>query len=327
VLRLLGGAPRVSDEGAVFDPQVQVLATLYDRLRVPRPWEMTPAEARARFLRSSRLLGAAPPPVAHVEDRWLPGSSGPLRARLYRPVSASRSEPAMLFMHGGGFVMGSIDTHDAFCRRLCRDAGCGVLSLDYRLAPEHRWPAAPEDAFAAWSWLQAHAAELGFDADRLAIGGDSAGGCLTVLTTVAARDAGRPPAAHALLIYPGLDFMRSKPSRALFDDGFFLDRELGDWFQELYLPDRALASDPRASPWFVEDLAGLPRTTVVVAGFDPLRDENRSWADRLTATGVEARLHEEPTLPHGFINMDGAVDAADRANARICALVREALKA
>jgi acetyl esterase len=200
-----------------------------------------------------------------------------------------------------------------------------VLSVDYRLAPEHPWPAAPDDAFAAWRWLVAHASSLGVDGARLGIGGDSAGANLSALVSIACRDSGVRLPTVALLIYPAVDLTRSAASHETFAHGYYLERPTIDWFMEHYLSSGADPRDPRVSPEFVADLSGLPPTLLVYAGFDPLRDEGRAYAERLDASGVRVEAWSEDTLVHGFVNMDGLIDAASRANDEIARRVRAAL--
>jgi acetyl esterase len=222
-----------------------------------------------------------------------------------------------VYLHGGGFVIGDVDTHDEPCRLLCRHAGTHVLSVDYRLAPEHPFPAALDDARAALRWARAHAAALGADASRVAVGGDSAGANLaTVAARLAARE-GAPPDAQ-LLVYPPTDGPTARPSRALFGDGWFLDRADRDAFMAHYTAGAGVGEeDPRISPLRAADLGGLPPALVVTAGFDILRDEGEAYAAALAAAGTPVRAYGEDALPHGFIHMTGVAPAAHRAVVRL----------
>jgi acetyl esterase len=241
-----------------------------------------------------------------VRDLTVAGAAGPLLARHYTPrdpVGAEGLRPLLVFFHGGGFVIGDIETHDALCRLICRDAEVHVLSVDYRLAPEHKAPAAVEDAYAAYRWAVAHVGELGADPARIAVGGDSAGGNLATVVAQLARIQGAPLPAFQLLIYPVTNFSTGTRSKTLFADGFFLTKKDMDWCQAHYLGDAAIdASDPRSSPLLADDLAGLPPALVVTGGFDPLRDEGNQYAEAMAAAGVPVDHRQFGSLVHGFAN-------------------------
>jgi acetyl esterase len=227
----------------------------------------------------------------------------------------------LVWFHGGGFVLGSIESHDGLCRALAAQAGVVVVSIDYRLAPEHRFPAGVEDAIAATRWVLDLSEELGIDPHALAVGGDSAGGNLAAVVAQSLRG-GSPPLAFQLLVYPATDATCREPSHRLFQDGFVLTERDIAWFLEQYLPDPRLASDPRVSPLFAEDLTGLPPALVVTAGFDPLRDEGRRYAERMRQSGVTVEhIGSEGSL-HGFLNTAGAVREASR----VLKLVAERLR-
>ena len=245
-----------------------------------------------------------------VRDISVPGPAGAMRARHYTPVndqgpSAGR-EPLLVFFHGGGFVIGDLETHDGLCRLICRDAGVHVLAVDYRLAPEHKAPAAVEDCYAAYRWAVDHAAELGADPARVAVGGDSAGGNLaTVVSRLARddRDRGVPLPALQLLIYPATNFAADTRSKLLFADGFFLTKRHMDWFRDSYLAGAPIdPSDPRISPLLAEDLSGLPPALLLTAGFDPLRDEGDMYAEALTSAGVAVDHRRYGSVVHAFTN-------------------------
>ncbi|MGB5111374.1 MAG: alpha/beta hydrolase [Mycobacterium sp.] len=240
------------------------------------------------------------PVVVSARDFTIPGPAGELPVRHYR---AEPGAPLLVFLHGGGFVVGSIGSHDALCRRLCHDAGVHVLSVDYRLAPEHKAPAASEDSIAAYGWALEHADELGADPQRVAVGGDSAGGNLAAVVTQAARDAGMRLPVLQLLIYPMADPVCETVSRTLFADGYFLTKADIEWFDRHYLDGSGLSGDdPRVSPLRAQNLSGLSPALVLTAGFDPLRDEGTAYAAALAAAGVPVDLREYGSLTHGFVN-------------------------
>lgn len=238
-----------------------------------------------------------------VSELTIPGPAGPIGARLYRPTGANADTALLVFYHGGGFVIGDLDTHDDLCRLIARDGGLLVLSVDYRLAPEHKAPAAVDDAYAAFRWAGEHAADLGADPQRIAVGGDSAGGNLAALVSQRARNEGVALPALQLLIYPAVDLCSDTRSKTLFADGYFLTRRDMDWFMEQYLGGAAVdPTDPAVSPLLADDLSGLPPALVLTGGFDPLRDEGRSYAEALRAAGVTVDYREEGALVHGFAN-------------------------
>jgi acetyl esterase len=272
-------------------------------------------------------VGGAAAPVAAVDDLSMPGAEGPLALRRYRPDDAGGG--AILFLHGGGWVAGSLDTHDGVCRRLAAASGCQVFALDYRLAPEHPFPAALSDALAAVRWLAASAGALRFDPKMLVVAGDSAGGNLAAATCQMARGAGEPAIALQLLICPILDPAKESASRAAFAEGYFLSRaamarDLAD-----YLPGHAGGSadadDPRLSPLRAVDLSGLPPAYVHVAEFDPFRDEGLAYVARLKEAGVPVFETLHPGMIHYFYAMPGAIPYAETALQQIGAAVRAAL--
>jgi acetyl esterase len=236
-----------------------------------------------------------------VKDVSIPGPAGTIRGRHYVPVNTRGTEPLLVFFHGGGFVLGDIDTHDGLCRLICRDAGVHVLSIDYRLAPEHKAPAAGEDCYAAYRWALEHAAELGADPARVAVGGDSAGGNLAAVVSLQARDDGVQLPALQLLIYPVTDLNSETRSKTLFAEGFFLTKKDMDSFQANYLEGASIGdTDQRVAPLLAEDLSGLPPALLLTGGFDPLRDEGDQYAAKLTAAGVTVDHRQYPSLVHGF---------------------------
>ncbi len=261
-----------------------------------------PAASRAQ---THEMCVGFPGPQIHVEveDLSIPGPAGEIGVRHYRPANGE-SAPLLVFYHGGGWVIGDLDTHDALCRLTCRDAGIHVLSVDYRLAPEHPAPAAVEDAYAAFKWAYEHARELGAAAGRVAVGGDSAGGNLAAVVCQLARNDGRPAPVLQWLIYPRTDFTSQTRSLSLFARGFLLTRRDIDWFHAQYLRGSGVdAADPRISPLLAESLSGLAPALIAVGGFDPLRDEGESYAAALRAAGTAVDLRYAGSLTHGFVNL------------------------
>jgi acetyl esterase/lipase len=264
-----------------------------------------------------------PPPVTRVENLSAPGPAGAVPLRLYAQGPA-RTRPVLLFMHGGGWVIGDLDTHDDPCRRLALDSGCLVIAVDYRLAPEHRYPAAVDDAWAALRWVAAHAAELGGDPARLAVGGDSAGGNLAAALALRARDAGGPALAYQLLVYPAVDCDLTRPSVKAHGEGYLLTAAGMRWFWDHYQPDPALRTQPLASPLRAESLAGLPPAWLLLPEYDVLLDEGEAYAARLQAEGVPVTVRRYAGAMHAFFNMSAAAIArqaiADAAQALRAAL-------
>ncbi len=256
-----------------------------------------------------------------ASEHAIPGPSGALSTRLFLPREALPGPlPVLAFFHGGGWCIGDIETHDPACRQLAHEARAAVLSVDYRLAPEHRFPAAVDDCFAAVRFLVASGASLGLDPRRIAVGGDSAGGNLAAVTALLARDAGVALKAQ-VLIYPATDFSRDRPSHDDYAEGFLLTREAITWFGRNYLDD-AERSDWRASPILASDLRGLPPAIVICGDCDPLRDESRDYAEKLRAAGNEATFQLYPGMIYAFYTMGGAIAAADQAIAQSAAFLR-----
>lgn len=315
VLRGLRNEPPLMIDGQTLDPMLQLLHAGRRRRPTPGYMEPTVAEGRRRLREAATVFDAPRLPVPSVRDLLVDGGAGPRPARHYAPDE--RAAPLLVYLHGGGFAVGDLETHDQCCRILCREGRQHVLAVDYRLAPEHPFPAALEDAHAALRWAQANAELLGADPARVAIGGDSAGANLaTVVAQTAAR--GASPAAQ-LLVYPPTDAAAAAyPSRALFGTGFFLDGRDRAAFSAAYLDGTGLADDdPRVSPLRRDPLPPQPPALVVTAGFDILRDEGEAYAERLRAAGTPVRGWREATLGHGFVNMTGIVPAARAATVRI----------
>jgi acetyl esterase len=287
----------------------------------------TPEQARKhfRFLTVDLRDPAQLAPVRSADDVVLTGPAGELPARVYRP-EADGAVPTIVFLHGGGFVLGDLDTHDDHCRLLCAELDAVVLSVDYRLAPEHPFPAAYEDCLAATRWAGDHLDELGGDVERLVVAGDSAGGNLSAAVALACRDDG-PRLAAQLLLYPGVDFTDSgeHPSRVTNGEGLFLTAEDMRWFGGHYVPDEAQRADPRASVLLAQDLSGLPPALVATAEFDPLRDEGEAYAAALAQAGVEVALQRYDGLIHGFFGLGPVSPGSAAAVREITAALRDLL--
>ena len=307
------------------DPVIRTVLDAIEAMGAPPISDGPPERARAAFRQLT--VGVRQPehvvPVGSVEDREIDGGDGPVRARVYVPEGGVPAGgcPTVLFAHGGGFVIGDLDTHDNQARAICAGVGAVVVSIDYRLAPEHRWPAAADDALAAYHWLLDHVDELGGDRDRIGVAGDSAGGNLAAITSQEARDRGLPLAAQ-LLVYPGVDFADDWPSRDENATGYFLTMDDILWFVEHYTgmtEDTAQDHErrhPRLSPLHAE-LGGVAPAVVVTAEYDPLRDEGDAYAAALADAGVAVDHLPSPGMIHGFFDMfafsPGAKEAVDRA--------------
>jgi len=299
--RVVGG-PVVVD-GQTLDPHLGLVLAFAQRLR-PSPEGRTIAEQRHAIAESSRIAAGRPIAVGSVRDLEVDGAAGRLRARLFSPVASGTLRPLVVFFHGGGWVVGDLDSHDQPCRLLARYADVHVLSVDYRLAPENPFPAPVEDAVASFAWAVDHAAGLGADPARVAVAGDSAGGNLAAVVAQAARDSGTAAPAAQLLLYPGADGSVARPSKSLFGEGFFLTRRQMDWYWDTYR-DGAHPTDPRLSPMLNPDLSGLAPAVVATAAFDPLRDEGEAYAEALRAAGGTVVLRRAAGLVHGYFSMTG----------------------
>ena len=306
--RRIAGAP-IRRDGLELDLDIQVLVKLAEYGPREPLASRTPDEARADLADGARMLAGRPLAGVSTRECAIAGAEGPLRARLYTPDELAPGAPGALvvYYHGGGFVAGDLDTHDQPCRLLARSSGARVLSVDYRLAPEHRFPAAVQDALAAFRDAVARAGELGAEPGRIAVAGDSAGGHLAAVTARLAAGDGGPAPAFQLLIYPVTDLTRVSASRLSCAEGFLLTKENMDWYEDQFMGPEDDRSDPRASPLLAEDLGSLAPALVVTAGFDPLRDEGEAYAARLAEAGVRTVLRRHPGHVHGFINfMQGA---------------------
>jgi acetyl esterase len=308
-----------------LDPQVQTLLDQFRDLGGPELAEVEPAQAREMIAMMAQL-GPPPLQVAAVDDHWVPVQGGEILVRTYR-TSTDASLPTVVFFHGGGWVIGSVDISDASCRQLASLSGCLVCSVDYRLAPEHKFPTAVDDAFAATVWIAEHAHELGGDPSRLAVAGDSAGGNLSTVVSLLARDNGGPKIAYQALIYPAVDFVQEWPSYERNGDGYFLTRRDMEWFRDHYLSSVADRSDWRASPLGAKSLAGLPPALIIAAEFDPLVDQDLAYAEALERAGVPVTLRQYDGVIHGFWSMEGVIDKGGEAMNEVVASLAETLGA
>ncbi len=319
VLRRLVGPPVVV-EGQTLDLQVQVLLEAMRRVGVDSPDDVE--ATRWQLDEEAQALARTPAMMARETDVVIPAPSGSIPARVYTPSTAGGAPSLLVYYHGGGFVAGSIASHEPALRDLAHDSGAVIASIEYRRGPEHRFPAAVDDAFEAFRWAHAHAAELGCDPRRVGVGGDSAGGNLAAVVAHLARDAGGPMPALQLLVYPATDWSRSGASHRTFATGFMLEEPRTYWFERHYLNRLEERDDPRVSPVRFARRDGLPRALIVTAGFDILRDEGRAYAEALAEAGTAVDYVCESSLIHGFLSMTGVVDAAHAASRRIAERVR-----
>ncbi|WAL75552.1 alpha/beta hydrolase [Kitasatospora sp. YST-16] len=312
-------------------PQAEALRRQRAEAGTPPLYTRTLAEARAADLADIRAAAGNPEPVGSVEEFTVPGPGGPLPLRVYHPAPEAEAEnaaaaplPVLLYLFGGGWTLGSLDTGDAICRRLTNAVGCVTVAAGYRLAPEHPFPAAVHDVAAAAEWIAGHAAQLGADPARLAVAGDSAGGNLAAALTLLARERGGPAIRHQLLVYPNTDHRVPPPGTD--DDPLLFNRRSVAWYWGHYLADPADGANPLASPLRAPSLAGLPPATVLTAEYDPLRDEGEQYAEALRAAGVPVELRRYDGMPHGFFAMSGVLDGGRDAQQHAAARLREALR-
>jgi acetyl esterase len=306
-------------ESSMLDPQAQTLLQLMVERGVPAFNAQTPIEARQAYLMRKGFTQPEPPAVSRSHDHLVSLNGVQIKIREFRPEAVASTDvlPALVYYHGGGWVIGDIDTHDVLCRQLCQASGCAVFSVDYRLAPEHVFPAAYDDAQAAFQWAASHATSLSIDAKRIAVGGDSAGGNLAAAVCLGARGGSHQP-AFQLLIYPATLMYPDTQSYRDNGEGYALTAEVMDWFMNHYLPEPEDAHDWRASPLKAGSHANLPPALVITAGFDPLRDEGRLYANALSAAGSSAEYICFERQIHGFITM-GRVIREAHTGVAICA--------
>lgn len=292
----------------------------------PEYHQMDARAARAAHEERSTALDLAPDPVAHVRDVLIAGGEGPRPARVYLARESQAPAPVVLWLHGGGHTVGSIACYDAVCRRLANLSGCLLVSLGYRLAPEYKFPAAVDDAFAALTWLATHAGEFGGDAQRLAIAGDSAGGNLAAVCALLAREHAISALRAQLLVYPAVASRPQFPSHERFAEGYLLSAQAIAWFQSQYLNHEGERDDWRFAPLAARDHANLAPALVLVAGHDPLRDEGIAYAERLRASGTPVELHNHTGMVHAFWSLGGAIREAARSMERAAAFLRRELE-
>jgi acetyl esterase len=306
-------------------PQIRQALDALAKAGLPAIETLSPAEAREQINAMARARGGEPAPIARTEDRAVPGPAGPIPVRVYWP-NAAGPRPAVLYFHGGGHVMGNLDTHDRIVRNLCAGAEAVVVSVDYRMGPEHKFPAAVDDAWAALHWLAGAAAGLDVDPSRLAVCGDSAGANLAAVLSLLARDAGGPALRLQALIYPVADYGLNTPSYERYANGYgVLTRAAMEWFRSHYLTKPADAEDWRASPLKAGSFTSVAPAIVITAECDVLHDEGARYADALRAAGVPVEYQDCAGMIHGFFGMAPDVDAAVAAQASVAAALRRAL--
>jgi acetyl esterase len=293
----------------------------------PKMYELPAPAARMMFAAIMEMTGPKDVPIGKVANLTCPGPGGDIPLRIYTPVAAAAETlPALLFFHGGGFVIGNIDTHDGLCRILANEAGVRVIAVDYRLAPEHKYPAAIEDAYAALAYVEANAAQLGVDANRLAVGGDSAGGAISAVLTQMTKEKGGPSIAFQLLFFPVTQIGEETTSLKNYAEGFVLERAGLEWFYKNYVPAGADRKDPAISPLY-GSVEGLPPAYLTVAEFDPLHDEGLEYGRKLKAAGVPCEIVDYPGLVHDFIYFQSVLPQAAVALKAAAQALKKALKA
>ena len=306
-----------------LDPQVQALLDQMAALNASPIHTLTPELVRMGIKMQLANATEEPESVAQVVNRTIPGPAGEIPIRIYTPAG-SGPFPALVFFHGGGWVICDLDTHDSLCRSLCNGADCIVVSVDYRLAPEHKFPAAPEDCYAATQWVAGHAAEINAKPGKIAIGGDSAGGNLTAVVAQMVRDQGGPRLALQLLIYPATDFTFDGPSIHENGQDYFLTIDDMNWFTSYYLNSDADKKNPLASPMQSDNLRGLPTALVITSEYDPLRDEGEAYGKRLKEAGVPVTISRYNGVIHGFLSLEPLTDKGKQAREECAQALRVA---
>jgi len=303
-LRLLDGH-RIGRGSRTMDPKAQIVGEFVKSIRVPGYYPPLP-ELRQQLRTMVTLMDEPAPALPRVEDVRIPGPAGEIPARVYAP-SVGAALPVVAYFHGGGWVQGDLETHHGLCARLAKHGGVLVVAVDYRLAPEHKFPAAVEDCLAAYRWLRVHGRDVGADPGRVAVAGDSAGGNLSAVVSQLAAGGGTPVPTCQVLIYPAVDFSTETDSHRELVDGHVIPRDRIMWYGEQYLRSDADKADLRASPLRAPSLAGQPPALIVTAGFDPLRDEGRAYGDRLREAGVDVVYREYPGQIHAFVSLTKAI--------------------
>lgn len=306
-----------------LDPGAQKVLDMVANSGLPKYEEVDPVTARNLYSKGRAVMQPDPQEVAETRDLSAPGPAGPIPVRLYRPIGSSPTDvlPILIYYHGGGFVIGDIETHDGVCRHLCNASGCAVISVHYRLAPEHKFPAAVEDSFAVAQWVADQGRTLNLDTSRIAVGGDSAGGNLSAVVCLLARDAGGPKISFQVLLYPGTDLSMSLPAQQRLAEGYLLTKHNQRWFLDHYTRSEADKADWRASPLRAPSLKDLPPAYIMTAGYDPVSDDGIHYGKRLKEEGVQVTMRSFDSQIHGFLTMgriipDSAV-ALDEAGAAL----------
>lgn len=325
LLQAVSGGQTTID-GNELDAQVQLMLALASRIAAPRAYQVPIEVARKNFEAEVPIVDVPIRSNVATEDRSITGPLGPIPIRIYRPRGLMQPAPTIVYYHGGGWVVGSIKSHDPMCRLLAEEAGAVVVSVEYRLAPEHKFPAAYDDGYAALRWAQENPALLGGDPQKIAVAGDSAGGNLSAVLCQRARDEGAALPSMQLLIYPSTDTTGAMPSRKTFAAGYLLEKTSLDWFKAQYLPQGFDERDPRVSPLFAKAHDHLPKALILTAGYDPLRDEGKAYADALKAAGIEVQYRCHTSQIHGFWNMGGVITEAHRAVLEACRDLRQMLR-
>ena len=309
-----------------MDAQTRAFLDKLEANPAPRLWEMTPAEIREAFDRVFADNGLPPCDLVDRSDREIPGPHGPIRVRVYRPrTMISGLRGGLVYFHGGGMVANSIDTYDRLVQHLCAGSDCVVVSVDYRLAPEHRFPVPVDDAYAAVGWTHDNAISVGIDPSRLAVGGDSAGGYLTAVVTQMARDRSGPPIAFQLLVYPAVGTRGYSPSMGEYATGYFFERSELDWIITQYTNDPSEARDERVAPILASDFSGLPPAFLITAGYEIMRDDAEHYGELLARAGVPVELHRYESTIHAFLNLAGVIGAGREAIDECARKLRDAL--
>jgi len=322
-LRFLEGH-RISMGGRTMDPKAQIVGEFVKSIRVPGYYPPLP-ELRQQLRVMVSLMDEPAPTLARIEDIRIPGPAGEIPARVYSSSAAKTPQPAVVYFHGGGWVQGDLETHHGLCARLAQHAGVLVVAVDYRLAPEHKFPAAVDDCLAAYRWARAKGRDVGADSARVAVAGDSAGGNLSAAVSQLAGAEGSPVPTCQVLIYPAVDFSLETASHREMVEGHVIPRERVVWYMEQYLRSDADKNDLRASPLRAASLKGQPPAMIVTGGFDPLRDEGRAYADRLREAGVDVVYREYPGQIHAFVSLTKAIPQGMAATLEIAEYLRRRL--
>ena len=321
-LRLLEGH-RISLGGRTMDPKAQIVGEFVKSIRKPGYYPPLP-ELRQQLRTMVTLMDEPAPALLRIEDIRIPGPAGEIPARVCAATTGG-SLPAVVYFHGGGWVQGDLETHHGLCARLAGHAGVLVVAVDYRLAPEHKFPAAVEDCVAAYRWVRAHGRDLGADTTRVAVAGDSAGGNLSAVVSQLTASGGTPLPTCQVLVYPAVDFALDTSSHRELAEGHVIPRDRVLWYGEQYLRGEADKADVRASPLRAPSLAGQPPTMIVTAGFDPLRDEGQAYGDKLRKAGVDVTVREYPGQIHAFVSLTKAIPQGMTATMEIAEYLRRHL--